>query len=112
MSVLQRLMFQNKVDEVRTQTKKFFEDKTESVKHKWEETSRDVISSFLRVFGGSGNDWNVYPRIMRALRSPSPSPTHSDQEEEEDVPSDKQLAAKRKSDNGVQIALAAPKRAK
>jgi hypothetical protein len=48
--------------------------------HKWEETSRDVISSFVRVFGGTGNDWNFYPRIMRALRSPSPSPHGSDHE--------------------------------
>ena len=79
-----KLRFQNKVDEVKEQTKKFIEHTKDDLVHRWEETSRDVISSFLRVFGGNGNDWNFYPRVMRALRSPSASPDASDNEQDDE----------------------------
>lgn len=53
----QRLKLQNKVDEVKEQTKDFIERKKDEYMTKWEDTSKDVISAFLKLFGG--RDWSV-----------------------------------------------------
>ena len=70
----QRLKIQNKYDEVKDKTKKFLESK----KHDWEESSKEVLGKFLRIFGGT--DWNLdtlWNRHRRYLTSPPSSPRGS-----------------------------------
>jgi hypothetical protein len=78
------------VDELKAQTMHFIENKRDEVKHKWEEASKDVIESFLKIFGG--HDWHSWDalwqggrtRIAHALTSPSNSPEHSDDDDDDD----------------------------
>jgi len=78
----QRLKFSNKMDEA----KSFITEKKDEYIQKWEDTSKDVIGTFLGLFGH--RDWNFEHfwnnskrRITQAL-SPTGSPEHSDDEEE------------------------------
>jgi len=101
----QRLKLANKVDEVKTQTKEYL--------HKWEESSKNFIESFIGFFGH--REWNVEQfwsdgrrRITQAFspagsREGSPEPSEESGEEgfqdsdapiinkEEDEPSPKKL---------------------
>ena len=72
----QRLKIQNKYDEVKDKTKRFLESK----KHDWEESSKELLGSFLRRFGGT--DWNLDTlwnsnRLRLYLGSPPSSPRGS-----------------------------------
>ena len=49
----QRLKLQNKVDEVKEQTIKFVEKKREEYKNMLEGTSKELVTSFVRMFGGT-----------------------------------------------------------
>lgn len=40
--------------------------------------------NIFRAFGSTGNDWNLYPRIIRALSSPSNSPHESEESDEDE----------------------------
>jgi choline-phosphate cytidylyltransferase len=53
----QRLKFQNKVDEVKDKTTKFFSNKKDEYMHRAEDASKVLVGNFLKLFGGS--DWNL-----------------------------------------------------
>jgi len=64
----QRYKLQNKVDEIKTGVHEKI--------HKWEEQSKELISSFLSMFGGSTFEEIMNSSIVRAI-SPQPSPPAS-----------------------------------
>lgn len=82
----QKIAFQNKVDTVKSAIDK----KSGEYKRLLEDTSKDVIGSFLRIFGGPQDSWNAIWTRSRAgilnvlAASPAGSPMNSDDEDEED----------------------------
>lgn len=81
----QRLKLANKVDEV----KEHIERKKGEYVTKIEETSKDIIGSFMALFGA--RDWSIdafwnrsKERITHVLGSPSASPKHEDSESDDD----------------------------
>ncbi|XP_026281794.1 choline-phosphate cytidylyltransferase A isoform X2 [Frankliniella occidentalis] len=73
-----RLRLANKMDELKTKGKRVMEnigEKRTDIIQKWEEKSRDIIDTFLHLFGGEGrlsHIWNEGKgRIMQALSPPS-----------------------------------------
>lgn len=85
-----RLRLANKMDELKTKGKRVMEnigEKRTDIIQKWEEKSRDIIDTFLHLFGGEGrlsHIWNEGKgRLMQALSPPS-SPQASDASSEDD----------------------------
>ena len=79
----QRLMFKNKVDEVKEQMANKVDEvkeQVQGVRGRVEAATKDAIASFLGVFGATGPDLG----FLKALRSPIYSPEPSDEEEEDD----------------------------
>lgn len=80
----QKIKLQNKVDEVKEDVRQFVEKKKDEVKSKWEETSKEVIGSFLSIFGGP-QEWNWASfRRAKALASPNPSDCEEEDDSEEE----------------------------
>jgi len=72
-----RMKLNNKVDEVKNQTKEFINRQTDAIIHNVEETSKDVINKFLGMFGhpewNIEHFWNNSKRRITAALSPSNS---------------------------------------
>jgi len=64
----QRYKLQNKVDEIKSGVNERI--------HKWEEQSKELIGSFLSMFGGRTFDEIMNSSLVRAI-SPQPSPPSS-----------------------------------
>jgi len=66
------------------------DEKRSDMIHKWEDKSREVIHSFLLLFGKEGrmaNIWNESRgKILKALSPPgSPAQTSEDEDEDEEI---------------------------
>ncbi|KAK3931105.1 Choline-phosphate cytidylyltransferase B [Frankliniella fusca] len=87
-----RLRLANKMDELKTKGKRVMEnigEKRTDIIQKWEEKSRDIIDTFLHLFGGEGrlsHIWNEGKgRLMQALSPPSsPGRLRFDSDDDED----------------------------
>ncbi|XP_034249310.1 choline-phosphate cytidylyltransferase A-like [Thrips palmi] len=87
-----RLRLANKMDELKTKGKRVMEnigEKRTDIIQKWEEKSRDIIDTFLHLFGGEGrlsHIWNEGKgRLMQALSPPSsPGRPNFDSDEDDD----------------------------
>merc|ERR1712020_784949 len=78
----QRLKFSNKKDEA----KSFITEKKDEYIQKWEDTSKDVIGTFLGLFGQRfdlEHFWNTNRRRITQALSPAGSPDASEDEDEE-----------------------------
>ncbi|XP_013184305.2 choline-phosphate cytidylyltransferase A [Amyelois transitella] len=104
-----KFRFQNMMDELKDKGKKVMTnigEKKVDILTKWEEKSRELIESFLLMFGPSGrlsSIWNAKGRLMQALsQPPSPeerSPT-SDAEDAMNRESSSPPSKARKCENG------------
>lgn len=97
-----RMKLNNKVDEVKTQTKEFFNRQTDAIIHNVEETSKDVINKFLGMFGHP--EWNIEHfwnnskrRLTQALspsnsREASPEPDETAESTDDDNADDNEIS--------------------
>eukprot|EP00095_Tigriopus_kingsejongensis_P011287 maker-scaffold14_size734282-snap-gene-2.21 protein:Tk11287 transcript:maker-scaffold14_size734282-snap-gene-2.21-mRNA-1 annotation:"choline-phosphate cytidylyltransferase b" len=94
----QKLRFQNKVEDISNQTKSYIEKTRDHIQHTWEDKSKEVIGSFLKIFGG--NDWvldSLWSRSRRSIAKVLHSPNNSEDEGDDDIDDDMPEASTSKS---------------
>ncbi|TRY63395.1 hypothetical protein TCAL_01840 [Tigriopus californicus] len=114
-----KLQFQNKVEAMSSQTKSYIEKKRDQIQHTWEDKSKELLGSFLKIFGG--NDWhldNLWNRSKRRLAQVLYSPENSEDEDDDEddeilgAPSTSNAALTRSKRRSSTLMRSPPKKAR